>query len=133
MPESEIDATLYQTVNKRTRTVLLLETKEADGEAVFTVENPILWNAEKPYLYELRFESKGEVITQKVGFRTIAISDKYELLINGVPVKLQGVNHHDTHPTNGWTLTEEDILVPFSAEKGVGKDELIGLLNQACE
>ena len=30
-------------------------------------------------------------------------------------------------------LTEEDILVPFSAEKGVGKDELIGLLNQACE
>lgn len=30
-------------------------------------------------------------------------------------------------------LTEEDILVPFSAEKGIGKDELIGLLNQACE
>ena len=30
-------------------------------------------------------------------------------------------------------LTEEDILVPFSAEKGTGKDELIGLLNKACE
>ena len=30
-------------------------------------------------------------------------------------------------------LTEEDILVPFSAEKGMGKDELIGLLNKACE
>ena len=30
-------------------------------------------------------------------------------------------------------LTEEDILVPFSAEKGTGKDELIGLLNRACE
>ena len=30
-------------------------------------------------------------------------------------------------------LTEEDILIPFSAEKGNGKDELIGLLNEACE
>lgn len=30
-------------------------------------------------------------------------------------------------------LTEEDILVPFSAEKGSGKEELIGLLTEACE
>ena len=29
-------------------------------------------------------------------------------------------------------LTEEDILIPFCAEKGMGKDELIGLLNKAC-
>jgi GTP-binding protein len=30
-------------------------------------------------------------------------------------------------------LTETDVLVPFSAEKGVGKEELIRLLNAACE
>lgn len=30
-------------------------------------------------------------------------------------------------------LTDEDILVPFSAEKGTGKEELIALLNGACE
>ena len=30
-------------------------------------------------------------------------------------------------------LTDRDILVPFSAEKGSGKEELIGLLNKACE
>ena len=30
-------------------------------------------------------------------------------------------------------LDAEDILVPFSAEKGTGKDELLGLLNAACE
>jgi len=30
-------------------------------------------------------------------------------------------------------LSEEDILIPFSAEKGAGKDELIGLLAKACE
>lgn len=30
-------------------------------------------------------------------------------------------------------LTDGDILVPFSAEKGTGKEELLGLLNAACE
>lgn len=30
-------------------------------------------------------------------------------------------------------LTEADILVPFSAEKGAGREELLGLLNAACE
>ena len=30
-------------------------------------------------------------------------------------------------------LKESDPLVPFSAEKGVGRDELAGLLNRACD
>ena len=94
-----------------------LESKCIDGEGSFHVDNPVLWNAEKPYLYELRFEAQGEVITQKVGFRTISISDKYELMINGVPVKLQGVNHHDTHPTNGWCMTEEELLLDLQLMK----------------
>ena len=95
----------------------VLGSKDAAGEAVFHVENPTLWNAEKPYLYELRFEYKGEVITQKVGFRTVSISDQYELLVNGVPVKLQGVNHHDTHPVNGWSMTDEEMLFDLQQMK----------------
>ena len=84
------------------------------GEAVgksaeIEVENPILWNAEKPYLYTVRLLKDGEVIEIKTGFREIKISEKYELLINGVPVKLRGVNHHDTHRTMGWYQTNEEI------------------------
>ena len=30
-------------------------------------------------------------------------------------------------------LTESDLLIPFSAEKGDGKDELIRRLTMACE
>jgi len=33
----------------------LIEKKKASKEAVFTVESPVLWNAEKPYLYTLVF------------------------------------------------------------------------------
>ena len=78
-------------------------------EASFKVDNPIKWNAEKPYLYELVFEYKGEVISQKVGFVSYSIGNEYEFLVNGTEVKLKGVNHHDTHPVNGWTMTDEEI------------------------
>ncbi len=81
----------------------------AEEIAEFTVDNPILWNAEKPYLYELVFEYKGEVISQKVGFVSYGIGTQKEFLVNGVEVKLKGVNHHDTHPTKGWVMSDEDI------------------------
>lgn len=73
------------------------------------VESPILWNAEKPYLYTVKLEKDGEIIEIETGFRTIEISKTFQLLINGVSVKLHGVDHHDTHPTNGWYETDEEL------------------------
>ena len=82
-----------------------------NGETVeFSIENPIFWNAEKPRLYSVKIERDGEIITQKTAFRTIEISKDNELLINGVPVKLYGVNHHDTSATGGWYQTDEELI-----------------------
>lgn len=81
-----------------------------DGKATFEIVNSKKWTAETPNLYTVKLYSAGETITRKIGFRTIAISNDYELLINGTPVKLKGVNHHDTHPKKGWTMSDEDIL-----------------------
>ena len=75
----------------------------------FKPEKPVLWNAEKPYLYDVVLTRGGEVITLKTALRKIEISSEYELLINGVSVKLHGVNHHDTHKYNGWCQTAEDL------------------------
>jgi len=74
-----------------------------------TTDNLILWSAEKPYLYTVVIEHEGEFIPLKVGFRTQSVSENGELLINGVSVKLKGVNHHDTHPTKGYTMSYEDM------------------------
>ena len=89
----------------------LLERRDSvGGKAVFTVNEPSLWTAETPYLYTVKLYAAGEIITRKIGFRTIKISSDYELLINGTPVKLKGVNHHDTDPYKGWTMSEEDYV-----------------------
>ncbi len=82
---------------------------DAKSHADLKVQNPILWNAEKPYLYTLRFCYLDETVEIKIGFREVAISDKKQLLINGTPVKLMGVNHHDSTPENGWAMTNEEL------------------------
>ena len=88
-----------------------------DKRAVLTVENQKMWTAETPNLYTVKIFAAGEIITRKIGFRTIEISKDYELLINGTPVKLKGVNHHDTHPNNGWCMTDEEILYDLKLMK----------------
>ena len=81
---------------------------DADG-MIADLSKPILWNAEKPYLYTCVIHHNSEYIPQKIGMRKIEVSDKGELLINGVSVKLKGVNHHDTHPEYGYYMPREDI------------------------
>ena len=87
----------------------LLCEKKSVKEFTYSPENPILWNAEKPFLYRIEIEKDGEIITLKSALRDITVSKKYELLINGQSVKLHGVNHHDTHPNNGWCQTNEEL------------------------
>lgn len=87
----------------------MLDSQKQTDSARFRIAEPILWNAEHPKLYTIRLERDGEIVYQKIGMRTVSISDRAELLINGVSVKLHGVNHHDTHPYKGWCETEQEL------------------------
>ena len=81
---------------------------DADGKAA-DLSSPVLWNAEKPYLYTAVIKHCNEFIPQKIGMRKIEVSDKGELLINGTSVLLKGVNHHDTHPKYGYHIPEDEM------------------------
>ena len=87
----------------------LLISQTMENRFQFSPENPVLWNAEKPHLYKVELERSGEVITLQAGLRKIEVSDKYELLINGVSVKLHGVNHHDTSAHRGWCQSADEL------------------------
>lgn len=88
----------------------LLSESNASKYSQILVESPIQWNAEKPYLYELVFTYKDEIIRQKIGFVDYTIGDRGEFLVNGVAVKIKGVNHHDSTPDKGWTMSDSDIM-----------------------
>ncbi len=86
-----------------------------------TINNVNLWSHENPYLYNVRVTlSDGKTVVDvrehKFGFREIKI-EKYNpetkrgpfILLNGVPLKICGVNRHDFHPDYGHAVPEEII------------------------
>ncbi|MGC4105707.1 MAG: glycoside hydrolase family 2 TIM barrel-domain containing protein [Thermomicrobiales bacterium] len=83
-------------------------------------EPPLLWTAETPNRYTLLMENRDgdgrlrEILAIPVGFRTVEIRDR-QLWVNGVSVKLQGVNRHDDHPDYGYAVPfeamERDIVL----------------------
>ncbi len=100
-------------------TLLMESVTDADGKATLCVETPRLWTAETPNLYTVKLQKAGEIITQKIGFRSIAVSDKNEILINGVPVKFRGVNHHDSTPHGSWVMTKEELYKDLTLMKSL--------------
>lgn len=80
---------------------------ELEGEEGLTVKNPKLWSAEEPNLYTLHITSDvGDDITMPVGFRRIEIKDS-QLLVNGQPVLIKGVNRHELDPRGGYVVSHE--------------------------
>ena len=79
------------------------------------VNQPKLWSVESPYLYTLCLQlcdAQGHIVeqvTQRVGFRSISIRGG-QLLINGHPIKIHGVNRHEHDPYTARVMTEERML-----------------------
>lgn len=94
-----------QLLQKTTAKQSLAAHSSAEVDLRVKVAKPKHWTAETPYLYELTTEllSGANVLQaskQKVGFREIEVKGN-ELLVNGKPVKLKGVNRHAVHPLLG--------------------------------
>lgn len=89
------------------------------GEAAIdleaSIENPEKWSAENPYLYTLLIilkDNQGEVIEVapcKAGFRSVELKNG-NMLVNGVPVMIKGVNRHDHHPELGKAVSLDSML-----------------------
>ncbi len=61
---------------------------------------PSLWSDEDPALYTLLLQAGQEYICLPFGVRRVEIRGK-AFLLNGKPIKLKGVNRHDSHPQLG--------------------------------
>lgn len=77
------------------------------------MDQPFLWNAEAPALYGLNVsltENDKEFHRQqlKIGIRQVTIVNGI-LKLNGAPIKLRGIDHHDLSPVNGKAVTEAEI------------------------
>ncbi len=86
------------------------------------IQKPAKWSAEFPNLYYLTLEllnssdRTSEVISGRIGFKETEIKNQV-FYLNGVPVKLNGINSHMQHPVTGHTMDEETIRKDLSILK----------------
>jgi beta-galactosidase len=72
------------------------------------------WSAESPTRYRVHVElvrpdgKVAEATSQLVGFRHVEVRDR-QLLVNGQPIWIFGVNRHDHHPDRGKAVTVDDM------------------------
>lgn len=83
-------------------------TRDKSAEVTFSGLNVTEWSAEDPVLYDIYFETPTGCVKEKIGFRTVEVKGDV-LLFNGRKIKFKGVNHHDTSPTGGYTMTPDAI------------------------
>jgi beta-galactosidase len=86
------------------------------------LKNPAKWTAETPNLYTLVLtlnDTNGNVVEAdscKVGFRKIETRGG-QLLVNGQPIKLRGVNRHEIDPDTGYTMSDARMLQDITLMK----------------
>lgn len=79
-----------------------------EGFGSFSVEaTPELWSPESPRLYDVEWRYNGEIVNDRVGFRSVAV-DGTDILLNGKPVFLRGVCLHEETPAGGSRAWSEE-------------------------
>lgn len=89
--------------------------KEVDKSSLYKysyrLTNVKQWTAETPYLYTFAIQLKngvGEWLAFKIGFRKIEIKNA-QLLVNGQPIILRGVNRHEHDEWKGQVIDEASM------------------------
>ena len=106
------------------KTSALTIAPEGNASAAFEqkIAAPRLWSNETPYLYTLivALKDEGDKIIEaascKIGFRKVEIKNA-QLLLNGKPLLIRGVNMHEHHPDNGHVVTEETMRADIALMK----------------
>ncbi len=105
--------------------IVTVQAGQTDVSADIRVTNPKKWTAETPYLYKLLTEvvseekiGKGKrakvnetssYAVTKVGFRKVEIKNS-QLLVNGQPIYIKGVNRHELDPDGGYVVSRERMI-----------------------
>lgn len=107
------DCTMLMTLYSPRGEDITSQVSKGTAPIEFHLDNVLSWNNEQPRLYQLIVEVSchdivDEVFSFQVGFRTVRIENGI-FTVNGVPVKIRGVNRHDTNPDSGHTVSLDDM------------------------
>jgi beta-glucuronidase len=114
---------LQQTVRIRIAEAGLTKTFQTDsrGRAEFSFGADLtLWTPENPKLYTVEIANDTDQVTDRIGFRSIEVRST-DILLNGKPVFLRGINLHEEapmRPGRAWSGDDARMLLSWAKELG---------------
>jgi len=102
-------------VVKTSKRVSVAAGATADASFGATVKSVEKWSGETPALYTLVLtlcDAAGNTVestSARIGFRTVEIKDS-QLMVNGKPIEVHGVNLHEHHQTAGHVVDKETMM-----------------------
>jgi hypothetical protein len=121
---NQVAAQLYTTDGKEAGAPFLTTVSKKDSlvRITTTLAAPKLWSPEFPNLYDVVFtlSQNGKpihTIKQRFGFRTVEVKERDGIYVNGVKVKMKGVNRHSFWPTSGRTTSRQISIADVTLMK----------------
>ena len=98
-----------------------LLTTDAQGWVTFEIAaQPQLWEPRNPKLYQTRVTTGNDQVEDEIGFRTIEVKGN-ELMLNGQPIFLKGVNFHEEIPQRlGRAYSDADAAMILQEVRELG-------------
>lgn len=127
-----IEVTFILNGDKKAGQTITIEIPEADitakcttdsqgkAKTIIPAKNLKLWSPEDPYLYEVTLTHNNEILTDKIGFRTIQTQGK-DILLNGKSVFLRGICFHEENGIRGgraYSREDAQMLLGWAKELG---------------
>ena len=120
-----VTAVQFEVKDTQGRVLAISQASVNKGRARFEslIANVKLWSAEAPNLYTLRAEAiAGGKVSEsteiEIGFRSVEVEGN-QLMVNGKPVLIKGVNRHELSPYNGYVVTEAEMIRDIEIMKGL--------------
>lgn len=117
--DTKLETSLYDAGGRqifRTTTAReIAATSVSTDTSEITIKNVRKWSCEDPYLYTLVLTLRtadgkiAEVTSSRIGFRKVEIKES-QLLVNGKPLEVHGVNLHEHHQRTGHVVDRETMM-----------------------
>lgn len=107
------------------RRAVRLESAGGTSEATLELPGAALWSPQSPALHDLRVRLAGDDWRRRIGIRQVRVQGR-DILLNGQPLRLLGVNRHEAHPQFGHTQPLGLMLADLQQVKAMGGNFIRG-------
>ncbi len=90
-----------------------------------TLRDLDLWDIDRGNLYTVEVSFAGDTLRDRIGFREFRVEGR-QLLLNGRPVAMRGVNRHEEHPAHGFAVPADLIKRDLDIIRNMGCNTVRG-------